>query len=203
MDRDKGKSSKIYLEDPPIARALFSDVRFAWIWVVLRIYVGYEWLEAGLEKATNPAWVGTGEALKGYWTRAIAVPAQGRPPITYDWYRDFLAGLLNAGSYTWFAKLVVFGEIAIGVALIVGAFVGIAAFFGAFMNLNFMLAGSASTNPVLFLIAGLLLLAWKTAGYWGLDRFLLPALGTPWRAGTLLQEGAEPDRDRKPAPSRT
>ena len=89
--------------------------------------------------------------------------------------------MLNAGSYTWFSKVVVIGEIAIGVGLIVGAFVGFAAFFGAFMNLNFMLAGSASTNPVLFLIAGLLILAWKTAGYWGLDRFLLPALGTPWR----------------------
>jgi thiosulfate dehydrogenase [quinone] large subunit len=25
------------------------------------------------------------------------------------------------------------------------------------------------------------MLAWKVAGYYGLDRFLLPLLGTPWR----------------------
>jgi len=53
---------------------------------------------------------------------------------------------------------------------------------GAFMNLNFMLAGSASTNPVLLLLGFLIVLAWKTAGYIGLDRFLLPLLGTPWKA---------------------
>jgi len=79
-------------------------------------------------------------------------------------------------------KVIAFGETAVGVGLILGAFVGIAAVGGAFMNLNFMLAGSASTNPVMLLLGFLLVLAWKTAGYIGLDRFLLPLLGTPWRA---------------------
>jgi thiosulfate dehydrogenase [quinone] large subunit len=70
----------------------------------------------------------------------------------------------------------------IGAALILGAFVGIAAFFGAFMNWNFVMAGAASTNGMLFAIAVLLILAWKVAGWYGLDRFLLPLLGTPWKA---------------------
>jgi thiosulfate dehydrogenase [quinone] large subunit len=26
------------------------------------------------------------------------------------------------------------------------------------------------------------MLAWRVAGYYGLDRYLLPMLGTPWRA---------------------
>ena len=73
-------------------------------------------------------------------------------------------------------KVVAFGETAVGIGLIIAA-VG-----GAFMNLNFMLAGSASTNPVLLLLGFLLVLAWKTAGYIGLDRVLLPLLGTPWSA---------------------
>ena len=50
------------------------------------------------------------------------------------------------------------------------------------MNMNFMLAGSASANPVLLILAIVLILAWKTAGYIGLDRYLLPILGTPWKA---------------------
>ncbi len=28
------------IEDPPIARALFSEVRWSWIWLILRVYVG-------------------------------------------------------------------------------------------------------------------------------------------------------------------
>ncbi len=54
------------------------------------------------------------------------------------------------------------------------------------MNFNFMLAGSASTNPVLFLLAVLLILAWKVAGYYGLDRVLLHRLGTPWQPAREL-----------------
>jgi thiosulfate dehydrogenase [quinone] large subunit len=56
------------------------------------------------------------------------------------------------------------------------------------MNFNFMLAGTASTNPVLFLAAILLIMAWKVAGWWGLDRFLLPLLGTPWRPGRWFEK---------------
>ena len=70
--------------------------------------------------------------------------------------------------------------VGVGIALILGAFTGIAAFFGALMNWNFMLAGSASTNPVLFLVALGLIMAWKVAGYIGADYFLLPWIGTPW-----------------------
>ncbi len=92
--------------------------------------------------------------------------------------------MLDSGSYTWFAKVIVFGEILVGVGLIVGAFVGIAAFFGALLNWNFIMAGAASTNGMLFVLAILLMLAWKVAGYIGLDYYLLPLLGTPWRGET-------------------
>ena len=50
-------------------------------------------------------------------------------------------------------------------------------------------AGSASTNPMLFTIAIGLILAWKVAGYIGVDYYLLPALGTPWRGKTATEEG--------------
>jgi thiosulfate dehydrogenase [quinone] large subunit len=35
---------------------------------------------------------------------------------------------------------------------------------------------------VLFTAAIGLILAWRVAGYYGLDRYLLPMLGTPWRS---------------------
>jgi thiosulfate dehydrogenase [quinone] large subunit len=75
-----------------------------------------------------------------------------------------------------------------------GAFTGIAAFFGGFMNWNFMMAGSASTNPLLFAVAVFLILAWKTAGYYGLDRVLLPMLGTPWEPAIKITPTPQPLR---------
>ena len=177
------------VDDPPIAKAIFNDVRLSWLWLLIRLYVGYSWITAGIEKAESPAWTVTGTALKGFWAGAVAVPANGHAPITFDWYRSFLTFMLDSGSYVWFSKLIVFGEVAIGLGMIVGAFVGVAAFFGAIMNWNFMMAGSASVNPVLFALAVVLILAWKTAGYIGVDRFLLPLLGTPWRPGIVFVKG--------------
>ena len=169
------------VQDPPFARFLFSDPRAGWLWLIPRIWLGYQWVTAGMHKLGDAAWMQTGEALKGFWERAVLIPEAGRPAISFDWYRSFLQAMLDAQAYTWFAKLVSVGETVVGVALILGAFTGIAALFGAFMNFNFMLAGSASTNPVLFLIAIALILAWKVAGYVGADYFLLRMLGTPWR----------------------
>ncbi len=168
------------IQDPPFIRTLFNDPRAAALWLVLRIWLGYQWIDAALHKIGNPAWVQTGDALKGFWTGAVQIPAEGRPPISFDWYRSFIQFLLDTQSYTWFAKLVAYGELLIGIALILGAFTGIAAFFGALMNWNFMMAGSASSNPMLFIIAIGIVMAWKIAGYIGLDYFLLPAVGTPW-----------------------
>lgn len=170
----------VTVADPPLAFSLFSTTRFAWLWLLIRLYVGYQWLQSGIGKYSNPAWW-SGDALGGFWANAIKVPEEGRPPITYGWYRDFIEFMYNAQWYTWFGKLVMFGEILIGIALIVGAFVGIAAFMGGFMNWNFIMAGSASSNGLLFALSVLLVLAWKVAGWYGLDRFLLPMLGTPWQ----------------------
>lgn len=170
------------VQEPPFSRFLFNDIRTAPLWLVIRLYVGWSWLEAGMHKLQDPNWMQTGTALKGFWTGAVKLPPDvAKPAITYDWYRGFLQYLLDNGTYTWFAKIVATGEFLVGLALILGIFTGFAALAGAFMNMNFLLAGSASTNPVLLVLAVLVLMAWKVAGIVGVDRFLLPALGTPWR----------------------
>jgi thiosulfate dehydrogenase [quinone] large subunit len=168
------------VEDPPFAKFLFSDTRMSVVWTVVRVLIGLSWLQSGWGKIGNPAWMETGTALQGFWASAVQIPEQGRPPIVFDWYRAFIEGLLDSGSYVWFAKLIAIGEVLVGLGLIVGAFVGIAAFFAALMNWNFIMAGSASTNGLMLLGAILLVLAWKNAGYIGADYFLLRWLGTPW-----------------------
>jgi thiosulfate dehydrogenase (quinone) large subunit len=171
----------VTIPDPPLAHLLFNTTRFAWLWAIIRVYLGYQWVNASWHKMTGLGWVDGGASLKGFWTNAVKVPETGKAPISYDWYRTFIQFMLDNEWYTWFAPLVAYAEFLIGVALILGAFVGIAAFFGAFLNWNFLMAGTASTNGMLFALAIVLILAWKVAGWYGLDRFLLPLLGTPWR----------------------
>ena len=182
MDRKDPDATVVEVEGPAFSRYLFSNTRAGLLWLPIRIFVGFAWLEAGWHKLTDPAWTGGGDALLGYWQRALTTPEGGRPPITYEWYRSFIQFLVDNHAQGWFAWLITFGEIAIAIALLTGTLVGIAAFFGAMMNMSFLLAGSASTNPVMFTFAIGLILAWRVAGYYGVDRYLLPLLGTPWRA---------------------
>ncbi len=174
------------IADPPLAKFLFSDTRMAIVWLIVRVYVGYSWLDAGWHKVTDTGaksnYIIDGSGLLAFWNRIAAVPAApAKPVILYDWYRGFIQFLIDNHTEVFMGKVVAFGETAVGIGLILGAFVGVAALAGAFMNMNFMLAGSASSNPVLLVLAIALILAWKTAGYIGLDRFLLPLLGTPWK----------------------
>ena len=188
-----------HLTDPPVAQFLFDDVRMAWLWLILRLYAGWQWLSAGLGKLGNPAWTGAnaGAAITGFAKGALEKTG-GEHPDVQAWYAWFLQNMVlpNAGAWGY---LITFGELLVGIALIIGLFTGIAAFFGSLMNINYLLAGSVSSNPILFAIATWLVLAWKTAGWWGLDRWVLPALGTPWRPGLIFRhdetvpEGAEQD----------
>jgi len=194
METATREKRNVIFHDPPFIVDLFNNTRWGWLWLIMRIYLGYSWLTSGLGKVGNPAWMQTGQALAGFWTNATRIPEPpARPLIAFEWYRSFILSLLDQGAYTWFAKVIVFGEILIGIALILGAFVGISAFFGAFMNWNFMMAGSASTNPLMFLFTIFLILAWKTAGWIGLDRWLLQALGTPWQPGERFRTRPRPE----------
>ena len=175
-------AADVEIEAPAFARFLFSNSRAGLLWLPIRVFLAFAWLDAGLHKIVDPAWR-DGTALGAFWERIVQIPDEGRPAITYEWYRDFIQALLDAGAESWFTWLVMIGEIAVGLGLLFGLLTGIAAFAGALLNMSFMLAGSASTNPVLFALAISVILAWRVAGYYGLDRYLLPRLGTPWRPG--------------------
>jgi thiosulfate dehydrogenase [quinone] large subunit len=182
QDRRAPEAQVVEIEGPAFTRYLFNNTRAGLFWLPIRLFVGFAFLEAGLHKLQGTGWLDGGSALLGFWKSAAALPEGGRPPISFEWYRDFINLLINNHAQGWFAYLIVFGEIAVGLGLIFGVLVGFASFFGALMNMSFLLAGSASTNPILFTFGIGLMLAWRVAGYYGVDRYLLPMLGVPWRS---------------------
>lgn len=155
---------------------LFSSNRSSLLWLAVRLYVGWTWFQSGLGKLTNSSWVGenAGQALSGFVKGAVA-KASGERPSVSAWYARFLSETVLPNSEL-FSYLVVFGELLVGIALIVGIVVGLAAFFGFFMNLNFLLAGTISLNPILLILSLLLVIAWRVAGYLGLDQVVLPLI---------------------------
>ncbi len=182
----------IQIPEPSLARFLFADTRISVVWLLLRLYVGYEWIMAGWEKF-NGGWVGpqAGTAIGGFFA-GVLQKTSGAHPAVASWYGYFISHVAIP-HVVLFSYLITFGELAVGAGLILGLFTGIAAFFGAFMNLNFIFAGSISVNPMLALLELFLILAWRIGGWWGLDRFLLPRLGVPWQAGTLFNKEDEED----------
>src|SRR5215216_7380922 len=154
------------IPEPNITRFLFADTRMAVVWLLLRLWLGYEWLHAAFGKWVEGGWVGKGAGgvVKGFAQGAIAQTAGEHPQVT-GWYASFLENVVvpNAGAFSY---MVIFGETLVGLALILGAFTGIAAFFGIFMNASFIFAGTAGANPVMAIVGILLVLAWRVAGWW-------------------------------------
>lgn len=212
----------VHIEEPPLARWLFAGSQAAWIWLVVRLWLGWEWLQAGWGKVfggnitwrvwdwgdpeyalsgdANIGWVraagdtGVGDSVAGFAAGAIEASEGPHPDVAFSWYVNFLEWIRDS-AHPVLGPAVAVGEVLLGLALILGAFVGIAAFFGAVLNFSFVFAGSAGVNPAMILLSGLLILAWRNAGWIGLDRWLLPAIGVPWRKGT--RGGRDPARSER------
>jgi thiosulfate dehydrogenase [quinone] large subunit len=205
----------IEIEEPRFSRWLFASPNAALIWLVARVYLGYEWVHAGYEKITGTSggfwtwhwgytqdsWLRSSKPLQGFVGYAVTGAAKGpHSAVNYGWYAAFLRWLGHPGPAAVFSKVIALGETAIGIALIVGLFTGIAAFFAGLLSVSFGLAGVAGVNPVFFVIEVFLVLAWRNAGYYGLDRYILPALGTPWQKGRVFERGSSTNtRQHQPA----
>ncbi|UXH46003.1 DoxX family protein [Rossellomorea vietnamensis] len=136
------------------------------VWTVLRIWLGVQWLEAGWHKVND------GFDASGFLQGALA-NATGDHPAVQGWYAEFLKGFALP-NVELFNVLIPWGEMLVGVGLIVGFMTLPALLAGAFMNLNFLLAGTVSTNPILYTAAIILLFTGRGAYYWGADHWMIP-----------------------------
>ena len=207
-----------YIQEPRIARWLFASTQTAWLWLVARVWLGWEWFQAGWGKVFggditwrvwdwgdeqfslfgdgNIGWirsgvvdgseVGVGDSVAGFAQGAIAAAEGPHPDVAYSWYVNFLEWIANT-IHPVVGPAVAIGEFVIGLALILGLFTGVMAFLGAVLNFSFIFAGSAGTNPAMIIVSLFLVLAWRNAGWYGLDRYVLPKLGTPWQRSDELE----------------
>jgi len=141
---------------------------FAGVLALIRVYIGYEWLTAGIGK------IGGDFDAGGFIQGAIA-SASGENPVVQGWWATFLeaVALPNAGLFSF---LVAWGEVLVGIALILGIFTNFAALMGITMNFSFLFSGTVSTNAQMVLLTIFLLVAGFNAGRYGLDRWVIPFL---------------------------
>ncbi len=170
--------------EPAISRFFLGSVGSSVLWFIVRMDVGAQWLLAGWEKITSPVWGTSGKAMAGFVAGALA-KSSGANPSVQGWYAWFLQHIVlpNAGLWSF---LITWGEFAVGLGVLLGVLTGVAAGFGVLMNLNYLLAGTVSINPVLGVFGLFLVISWRVCGWIGLDRWLLPAIGLPWHPGTLF-----------------
>lgn len=142
----------------------------AGVLAILRVYLGWSWLSAGWGKITGEPFNAT-----GYLNGAVNNPVVSQGEVVYPTYVAFLENfaLPNAGLFSF---MVAWGEVLVGLGLILGVLTTYAAFFGVVMNFAFMYAGTISTNPWMIMISIFILAAGYNAGRFGGDRWVMPYL---------------------------
>jgi thiosulfate dehydrogenase [quinone] large subunit len=140
------------------------------ILTVLRLYLGYEFLEAGFHKITG------GFDATGFLAGAVAHPVVGPDKaVVYGTYVGFLKHFALPNAHL-FNVLIPYGEFLVGLGLILGCLTTAAAFFGLVMNFSYVMAGTVSTNPLCILLGVIIIAAGYNAGRIGLDRWVIPFL---------------------------
>ena len=175
------------------------------IWLIARLWLGYSWLNAGYQKLWGSEkavfWNGGGAGVKGFATAGVAGSTAGKGAgASYGWWAAFLHDFVVPNA-SWIAKVVTLSELVIGVLLILGLFTGAAAVAGLTLNLVYMFTGSAGVNPAYAIVSVFLILAWRNAGYLGLDRFALPMIRNLFRPGPRTETPVTPPAPAVPTPA--
>ena len=175
------------------------DPRLGLVWLAARLWVGWQFLHAGWEKtfgSESSSWWGSTSGVHGFLGNAASARSTSGSfaPVSH-WYAALINHVfLHADRF--FAIAIPTGELLVGIGLIVGLFTITAAFFGALLNFNFLLAGSTSAglNPLMFGLGLLIMFAGSAAYVYGVDRVALP------RLKSALRKSGPTIRHRRPVP---
>ncbi len=130
---------------PIIKKAVKTNDSAIWL-ALVRIFFGYIWLTAGIEK-----W--QGGAFVGGMAKTLAAFASKNP---YPWQQAFLNNVAIPNA-TLFGNAAMYGEILVGIALLLGVFSQVGLLAGLTMSVAYYFAAgwtSASTETVNLAMAG-------------------------------------------------
>lgn len=154
-----------------IFRFLRENVFAAGALLLLRIYVGWKWLDSGWGKLTADKPFDA----SGFLEKAVSKPVvdNATKETLYPTFTKFIENFALP-NVKLFNTLIPLGEFLVGLGLLLGVLTTAAAFFGLLMNFMFMFAGTVSINPWLVLLGFIILVAGANAGKFGGDYFVLP-----------------------------
>lgn len=166
-------------------RALFAErtTVSSTIWLVVRLVLGWNWIVGSIEKLGSYAngW-SDGSVVQAFAKGGLAQMTGDHPSViggTFGWNKAWLTWVADTG-YRFIGPAVPFIELSVGVLLVLGLFTGLAAALGLLLNLSFLFGGSDGVNPAYAVAAVAIIAAWRVAGSYGLDRWVLPTIGVPW-----------------------
>jgi thiosulfate dehydrogenase (quinone) large subunit len=184
----------------PWTRWLFRSRQASVLWLLVRLWLGWQWFSAGWDKLTGAGynnWFTHAAGLQGFIAAANTsydnrAKAFGHPEVNYAWYLHILNSMDVHAQV--FSQVVTISELAVGIGLLLGCLTGLAAAGGVALNIMYITGGSAGPNGLFILAGVLLILAWRVAGYLGVDFFLLPRPHLPGKLAALATSPAAAGR---------
>ena len=94
-------------QEPKVAKFIFSDPKMSVFWLLVRIYVGWEWLQAGIAKLQSPVWTGdqAGTAMAGFVNGALQ-KTTGAHIDVQGFYAGFLQLIVLPHTALWSLSLI-------------------------------------------------------------------------------------------------
>lgn len=114
---------------------------YSLFFAILRIFLGTQWLLSALDKLNSGWLIYSDKLVAGASTSPIG-------PNPVGWYVDFMEAVVFPNAII-FQYMITLGELALGIALLLGIFTPLAALGSAFMSINFFLSGFYPENPTL------------------------------------------------------
>jgi thiosulfate dehydrogenase [quinone] large subunit len=132
-------------------------------WLAVRVWIGCMWVQAGWSKvfgAENPAFLhNNGAGVAGFAGHGVAA---------YSWWGSVMHSFVVPNA-SWIAVLVAFGELAIGLGLVVGFLTRTAAVCSLLLLITYIMSGTAGVTGFYALCALIVLATWRTSTWIGID----------------------------------
>lgn len=149
---------------------LRTNVYASGLLTLFRLYLGWQWMMDGWGKIAGPKPFDASGFMKGIIAKPVVGPHKD---VLYPAYNSFIENFALP-NVKLFNFLVAWGELLVGLGLILGVLTTAAMFFGLLMNFMYLFGGTVSANPLMILMGTIILFAGYNAGRFGGDYWVIP-----------------------------